>query len=229
MNPPPHDPAPRREPIFNAPPATLWTCGLLIVAFVAFQLLPFHWQSAAVRLLAFSPGLFLALLETGAPDLVALAFLPLPGHALLHGDTMHLVLNTGFLLAFGSVVERRVGTLGFIALFLGAAAGGALAELFTGPRNVYMIGASGAVYGMMGGFVALLLRHGVSGQGRRLLEFVAVILLINLLTGVAGIGDLLAGAEVAWRAHIGGFVTGFLLAGVLFRRPKGRRAGPGGQ
>ena len=96
------------------------------------------------------------------------------------------------------------------------AAAGALAEtVAAGARFVFVIGASGAVYGMMGAAVPILFRTGMPARRHRALEFVAVILGLNFLLAVLGVADFLAGAEVAWRAHMGGFLAGLLLGFLL--------------
>jgi len=209
---------PQRQPVFNAPPATLWTCGVLIICHIVFSLAGPGWQHAALSALGYQPLVFLAQFEAGGAGPSLLGILPLFGHVLLHGDLMHLLLNTGFLLAFGSAVERRLGPGLFLMVFAATAAGGALAETLFVEQPVLMIGASGAVYGMMGAVLPFLFGPAMPARRRRMLEFVAVIMAINLLLGAFGLGDILAGAEIAWRAHIGGFAVGLALSFALAAR-----------
>lgn len=209
----------RRQPIFNAPPGTLWTCGGLVVGYVLFLLAGPVWQQAALDTFAFVPARFLAHIAAGEPGSSALELLPLIGHAFLHADALHLLVNTGLLLAFGAAVERRLGIPRFLILFAASAAAGALAEALVGNAGpVYLIGASGAVYGMMAAAMPVLFRAGLPGRRRRALEFVAVIMGLNVLVAMIGLGDFLAGAEISWRAHMGGFLAGLILGFALSPR-----------
>ncbi len=212
----------KRQPIFNAPPATLGTCGALILCQVLYWLAAPSWQIAALAAIAYQPTAFLAQFDGTGIGPTLLDSLPLVGHAFLHADFMHLLLNAGFLLAFGSAVERCLGPRWFLVIFLAAAAGGALTETLFDAGPILMIGASGAVYGMMGAVIPFLFRPGIAARRRRMIEFVAVIMALNLLVGAVGLGDFLAGAEIAWRAHIGGFATGIALSFILTARTKGR-------
>lgn len=212
MNPEPQDSEPRREPIFNAPPGTLSICGVLIACHVLFQLLGRTWQGMAFDALAFVPIYFLSQFDSPGTGLSPMVMLSLVTHAFLHGDFVHLALNTGFLLAFGTAVERRIGTLRFLILFACCAAAGALAETIAGRSvPVQLVGASGAVYGMLAAAVPIMFRSGRSDRLRRMMEFVAVVMGLNLIFALVGLGDFLAGAEIAWRAHVGGFVAGLIL------------------
>lgn len=209
--PAPGTPLPR-QPIFNAPPGTLWTCGALVLSYLLFLLAGPVWQQAALDTFAFVPARFLARFAVGEPGSSALELLPLIGHAFLHADALHLLVNAGLLLAFGAAVERRLGVSRFLILFAGGATAGALAEALVGNAGpVYLIGASGAVYGMMAAAMPILFRAGIPGRRRRALEFVAVIMGLNVLVAMIGLGDFLAGAEISWRAHMGGFLAGLVL------------------
>lgn len=222
---PPHQPLPEpseRTRIFNAPPGTLWLSGILIAMFLAVRFGPRAFEEQAFDLLAFVPLAFNNALQGTGPGPFA-ALLPLLGHAFLHFDWMHLVLNVGFLLAFGSVVERHFGLWWFLLLFALTAAAGALLQYSVEPHSpIHMIGASGAVYGMMGGAIPPLL----AGRGRwrlgNAITFIAVMMLLNLVIGIIGNSSMVFGAAIAWQAHVGGFVAGFLLCYLWekLRRPR---------
>ncbi len=212
-----------RQPIFNAPPGALCICGALVLCHVLFVLSGPAWQETALLTFAFIPARFSAHVANVGPGLSVLDFVPLLGHAFLHADYKHLLLNTGLLLAFGSAVERRLGSAGFLFVFAVAAAAGALAELTADySRPVFVIGASGAVYGMMAAAIPIMFRPGMPAGLRRGLEFVAIIMGLNLIVAGFGLGDLRAGTEIAWRAHIGGFVAGLLLGFALPRMLRGK-------
>ncbi len=208
-----------RVPIFNAPPGTLWTAAILVAMFLAIRFGPHQFAREAFDLLAFTPQGLRAYLATDQGGLLG-ALIPLVGHSLLHIDWLHLVLNAGFLLAFGSVVERCFGTLWFFAIFAITAAAGALFQFAVEPASpIPMIGASGAVYGMMGGAVPALL----SGRGQRrwrmgnALTFIGVMMAINLVIGLINGDGRLLGVAIAWQAHIGGFLAGLALCALLLK------------
>jgi len=149
-------------------------------------------------------------------------------HAFLHGDWMHLVTNTVWLLAFGSPVARRLGTPRFLVFCaVGALAGAGFFYLLNRDLVQPMIGASGVVSALMGGAARFALgtlggRAGTdvaraplmsvarSLSDRTVVFFVAVFFGTNL---VLGSGSALFGdgvATIAWEAHVGGFLFGFL-------------------
>lgn len=198
------------EPAVNLPPGTLWVTLAIVAVFGLEALLPDALQFWLFRNLAFfSPFFWPA--GHSLPTLGGMT--SLVTHALLHADLMHLVLNLGFLLAFGSFVERSLGLFAFLLLFVVCAAAGAMTELvFSGGREMVLIGASGAVYGITGAAVRLMLMGGNPAKRRSALNFVLVIMGLNLLLGLSGLGDFLAGSQIGWKAHAGGFVVGLLLA-----------------
>ena len=150
--------------------------------------------------------------------------LPAPGlswatpisYQILHADAMHLVLNTGFLLAFGSAVERRIGTGRFagLALLSGvAAAFGMLPGFVADPAPSLLFGGSGAISGLFGAMLHFAFRrppHRTGGLPPALLAAFAFVL-VNVLMGVTGM--LASGTirAIAWEAHIAGMVAGWLL------------------
>jgi membrane associated rhomboid family serine protease len=209
----------RSPPAFNVPPATLWAVLFLAGVFAGLRLGPKAWSPWMLDHLAFSTRNFAQALDTG-PLLAGLA--PLVTHSFIHIDPLHLLLNLGFLVAFGSFVERSYGMAWFIVVFLAAAAVGALTQYAVSSQESVMIGASGGVYGLMGAYVPVLslLRSGNRWRGG--LGFIAVILVLNLVLGpLSALGDMF-GAPIAWQAHIGGFVlglgAGFALLGWRRRR-----------
>ena len=143
-------------------------------------------------------------------------------HVLLHADWTHLIFNMAWMLAFGSPVAMRIGTMRFLAL---ACVGALIAFLFHlithldqyGP----MLGASGAVSAFMGAAIRLQRGGNIDGSTRVLgliesfnnrgfLAFVGIWFLVNLLIGLMP-GLIADGdAQIAWQAHIGGFLTGIL-------------------
>lgn len=206
-------------PIFNIPPLTKILVIVLIGVHVSLLLLDEKLVGAIYGNLAFRPLFFMEAISEGRLQPLAQEFLSLSSHMLLHFDWLHLMVNAGMLMAFGSLVERSLGGWKFSGVFLFSGWAGAGAELLVTEigTDPYMYGASAGVFGLMGAAAILLLprmgKKGVAG-------FVGVLLGVNLLIGATPLGSLLVGpsASIAWAAHCGGFIAGFILC--LMMRPK---------
>ena len=209
----------RLQPVFNAPPATLWLCAAIIAAYVGFDFASDAWQIRLLELFAFIPASFLDQFASDGEGFSAAEWLKLISYAFLHGDLLHLIVNIGMLLAFGTVVERVLGKARFLLLFFVTTAAAALAQAIgTGPEPIIVIGASGGGYGLIGASMPMLFTGGVARGRRDAMLFVVAIMGVNLLIGLTGLGNFLTGGEIAWQAHIGGFVAGLLLVHALWRR-----------
>lgn len=155
-------------------------------------------------------------------------------YAFLHGDWTHLGINVIWLAVFGSPLAYRIGwrrSLLFWLVTAGIAAATHLAIYF--GDVVPVIGASGAVSGFMGaaarfglranrreprrGFDGPLLTVGQSLRVRGVLPFLVIWVGINIIVGINPFGPE-DGSGVAWEAHIGGLVAGFLLVPLFDRR-----------
>jgi membrane associated rhomboid family serine protease len=150
--------------------------------------------------------------------------LPLPGSIFtsmfLHGGWMHLIGNMWFLWIFGDNVEERLGTFRFVIFYFVVGAVGALAQAFSLPDSrAPMIGASGAIAGVLGGYVMLFPRA-------KVVTFVAIPLLWHvrdvpawIFLGIWFLGQFLIGSNsgVAWMAHVGGFLAGLGAVRLLAR------------
>ena len=137
---------------------------------------------------------------------------------LLHGGFTHILFNMWALYVLGPHVERGVGSGPFLALYLAAAGmGGVAAQYFTAHPFI-AVGASGAIFGLFGVWLNLAVRRRNTAWGRSMLSQLMVILLIN-----AALPLLLP--QISWQAHLGGFVTGYVV-GELWGRVKGSRAEP---
>lgn len=143
----------------------------------------------------------------------------------MHGSWMHIIGNMWFLWIFGGNVEDAMGTTRFVLFYLLCGLAAAAAQVFADPASsIPMVGASGAIGGVMGAYILLYPRVHVH------MLFVLVIyvttfavpaylmlgywFLVQLLSGVATAGA--EGGGVAFWAHIGGFVAGGVLV-FLFR------------
>jgi membrane associated rhomboid family serine protease len=203
---------PAREPIFNAPPYIIGLCGVIVVIHAATSLLG---QEAAIWMLqrfAYSPLYLWSALGAVDLNIPALRLGTLVTHAFLHADWLHLGVNVGLLLSFGAVVERIFGGVHMLLVFLLSAVAGAVTQtFFEGQAPFVMVGASATVYAMMALVVCIMIVSKQGGMRQRGLIMAVVLMGLNLLTGLIGLGDFLGGAEIAWQAHLGGFVLGLLV------------------
>ena len=146
----------------------------------------------------------------------------------LHGGWMHLGGNMLYLWIFGDNLEHRMGHARFLAFYLlcGLAAGGAHI-MFNSGSNVPTVGASGAISGVLGGYLLLfpknrvrvLTRGGVMAvPAFYVLGFWIFIQFISGVGSMANTSETGAGGGVAYLAHVGGFVAGLALV-KLFARP----------
>lgn len=156
---------------------------------------------------------------------------PLVTSIFLHGGWMHLLSNMLYLWIFGDNVEDRMGHGRFLLFYLLVGVIGNAAHIAANPASrAPAIGASGAIAGVLGAYLLSFPRARVAtliplGIFLTVVQVPAVLFLfgwflLQLANGVASLGVPGAG-QVAWWAHIGGFVSGALLVGVFAgqRRP----------
>ena len=149
----------------------------------------------------------------------------------LHGGVMHLAGNMLFLWIFGDNMEDRMGHLPYLAFYLATGVAAGLAHVIGGPvSQVPTVGASGAIAGVMGGYLLLFPRARVD----ILLIFVVFFRVITIPAAImlalwfgfqvfAGLGSDPDMGGVAYWAHAGGFVAGVLLTLPVFLRLGGPR------
>lgn len=130
--------------------------------------------------------------------------------AFLHGSVLHIGFNMFALYAFGPQLEAALGRVRFLALYLAAALGGSALSYLLSPPTIRGVGASGAIFGVLGAaFVVVRLSGGDPGPIARLLG-------LNLLIGFVV-------PFIDWRAHLGGLAVGAALAWAFARVPRGPR------
>ncbi len=115
------------------------------------------------------------------------------------GLLFHVLLNMYTLWIFGQLLEGLLGRWRFLSLYLIAGLGGSVGVLWLGDPRMGVVGASGAIFGLMGAFLVIQRRLG--GQTTQLF----VLLGINLVIG------FVPGFNIAWQAHLGGLVVGALV------------------
>lgn len=139
----------------------------------------------------------------------------------LHDGWVHVATNAVGALAFGPPVARLMrGRTGVAAFLLYYVACGLIATTGYGLMHPTsqnsLVGASGAVFGLMGGALRMLGRAGPGLRplgDRRFLKTAAAIMGVNLLVGLLGLAPGMEGARIAWEAHAFGFVFGAVLIG----------------
>ena len=131
--------------------------------------------------------------------------------AFLHAGIFHLGLNLLALWILGSSLEPVLGRWRFLTLYVLSALGGSVASLLGLGAGGYSIGASGAVFGLFGALFVVARRFG------RDVSSVVVILAINVVIGFTVPG-------IDWRAHLGGLITGAVLAFAFAHAPRTHRA-----
>ncbi|MDP3492970.1 MAG: rhomboid family intramembrane serine protease, partial [Hyphomonadaceae bacterium] len=209
------------QPIFNAPLIVVIMCILLVALYAAYAFAPFAEQQAALYDFALAPERFWA--PAGSPKVypdVLSGLMTLGSTALLHGDWMHVIINSLMLLAFGTPVARTFGkgpsAWGlWMIVFLGSViAGSALYLALATAETPWAVGASGGTSGLIA--AALLLDP--YGMKRKLwapefLRFTFAFALANVLLTIAAPYAL--GMGIAWEAHLGGYIAGAVLMAVL--------------
>ena len=154
----------------------------------------------------------------------------------LHGGWMHIIGNMLYLWIFGDNVEDYLGSLGYLLFYLLAGVSAGLAQVAANPAStVPTIGASGAIAGVLGAYAVLFPKARV----RTLVIFIGIIrfvqlsalvvlgswFVLQLFSGLAAISSTASGG-IAWFAHIGGFLTGVVVA-VLFKKRRAIPVRPG--
>ena len=216
---------PDRQPALRAPAATVWLIGLLVAAHVARVLAPQRMTGEILWNYGFIPARYSntwLVLHRANPGSWFDQAVPFVSYMFVHADFGHLAVNSIWLLAFGSIVARRLGARIFFALFFICGIAGAATHLaFNWGSAVPTVGASGAIAGLMAvAFRLIPLEPFGEGQlplaplfSRRIITWTAVWVAVNVIAGVTGLGAGLEIRLIAWQAHLGGYFAGLMLAG----------------
>jgi len=146
----------------------------------------------------------------------------------LHGGWFHLLSNIWVLYIFGDNIEDRVGAGSYLLFYLSSGAAAALLQIFiTQDSSVPMIGASGAIAGVLGAYL-------ISYPGARIASLVPILFIFTIVDVPAVIflifwfvSQLYSGlfaiqggsaSGIAWWAHIGGFIFGLIMVSFFGRR-----------
>jgi membrane associated rhomboid family serine protease len=202
----------QRAPAINSPWPVLVLIAVLIGAFVVQS---FMGVGRIADSLGFEPD---DLLDGRVDTLVLSIF--------LHGGWAHVLMNAAFALAFATPVSLRMGAdaKGAAAFFIFFLACGILGNLgyavFSFGHNNPVVGASGAVAGMMGAASRLMGRPGdlAPFRDRTVIGMALAWLLVNVVFGLLLVGWMpgAGGAPIAWQVHLAGYAAGlFLIAPAL--------------
>jgi membrane associated rhomboid family serine protease len=132
--------------------------------------------------------------------------------AFLHGSWLHIIFNMYTLYIFGQVLEPMLGRARFLALYLISAFGGSVAVLLFSDPTSTVLGASGAIYGLMGAYFILL--RAIGERSGQLMGLIAINLIFSFLN-----------PGISWQAHIGGLAIGAAVAGIYAATRKSEQKG----
>jgi len=190
----------------------------ITVFFIALNILIFLYQFFSPQGLQY----YVFKIDSQEPVSRLLPPLALMASMFLHGGFLHLFGNMLYLWIFGNNIEDFLGSFRFIFFYLLSGLGASLTHIVFHPNSqVPMIGASGAIAGVLGAYLILYPRA-------RVLSFVFLFFFIRILPvpaffllGIWFIAQVLnvgLGGGVAWFAHIGGFLIGIALIKIYTRK-----------
>ncbi len=187
---------------------------ILIALNVLFFFVELSGGDAFIEKWAFVPSRFLANPEGD--------FLTLFSSMFMHAGWVHLGGNMLYLWIFGDNVEDRFGHIKFTFFYVLCGLAATFAQLaFSAGSNLPNLGASGAIAGVLGAYILLFPQGRVRVlQGQQVIQVPALIVIglwivLQLFSGIGSIDSAAQMGGVAYMAHIGGFLAGFLLTFLL--------------
>lgn len=161
-------------------------------------------------------GFWPGLLRNWNPNYSAQPWIMFLSYSFLHGGLAHLIFNMATLWSLSKPVIERVGGRGFVFLYAAAIVGGALGYYLLAGGVQPMVGASGALFGLAGGLLAwhYIDRFTLQQGLWPIAQAIVLLIAMNLVLWWAMDGQL------AWEAHFGGFISGWLFATVIDPRPQ---------
>jgi membrane associated rhomboid family serine protease len=222
--------------MFNIPTSVVVAALALIVLHFIRVELPYEMGLRMLLVLAFIPARYAG----PTPDIPGGEWSDVTSfitYMFVHGDFTHLAINTIWMLAFGSAVAKRIGDFRFVLFSILCGIAGVVVHLVLHfGEMVPVVGASAAISGHMAGAVRFMFGANrtimplprnlesvpLAGiketlTNPRFLIFLGVWAALNLLFGLGGIQLNGPGGEIAWEAHIGGFVCGLFAFGMFDR------------
>jgi len=188
---------------------------------------------------------FLVELSGGEPFILQWAFVPsrflanpvgdlltLFTSMFMHGGWVHLGGNMLYLWIFGDNVEDRLGHGKYLVFYLLCGLAATFAQLaFSMGSNIPNLGASGAIAGVLGAYLVMFPQGRVRVlQGQRVIPMPALIVIgfwfvLQLFSGIGSIANIADTGGVAYMAHIGGFIAGFVLTFLFGGNSRARLTG----
>ena len=129
--------------------------------------------------------------------------------AFLHASFQHIFFNMATLAIIGPPLESALGKVRFSAVYLVAALGGSVASYLLSSASEFGVGASGAIFGLLGSYLVMARRHGWD------MSTIVGLIVVNLAIGFAPTG--FGVGRVDWRAHVGGLLSGAVVTVGLAR------------
>jgi membrane associated rhomboid family serine protease len=229
--------------MLNVPGGVLFAAGLMIAVQVIKGLLPDEESVEFLLALAFIPARYAG----AAPDLPGgylTAVTSFVTYMVIHAGWVHLLVNLLWMLAFGSAVAMRVGAARFFSFSILCGIAGALTHLALHfGQMAPVVGASAAISGQMAAALRFVFSAQSQGAWRspdlakvplqslgqtftdpRILAIIALWLLLNALFGFGTVNFAGVEGQIAWEAHIGGFLFGLFAFGFFDPRESGAAA-----
>ena len=175
------------------------------------------WGTSQWRALAYQNGGFwIGLLHNWSPNYAYQPYTMFLTYGFLHGGIAHLLVNMLTLIGLGNIIIDRIGSVRFLLLYTGAIVGGAAGFAIISHAIPPMVGASGALFGLVGALAAWEYVDRFTAQRRLwpVIRTIVWLILLNLILWWAMDGRL------AWETHLGGFISGWILAFIIDPRSR---------
>ena len=217
------------NPVRATPVVTIGIIALCVLVFIWEWTLPPDEAAVAVYQYGFLPGaLFGSVRVEGAVVAPALTIF---SSMFLHGGLLHLLGNMLYLWIFGDNIEDRLGRVRYIAFYLICGVVAALAQALPNmDSDIPMIGASGAISGVLGAYLVLYPRANVLVVLPVFIVFYTFRVPALLVLGFWFLGQLMSsiaqsgqGGGIAFGAHVGGFLAGLVLIRLFLRERRSPR------
>lgn len=206
-----------RDPDQDKTPASAWRQPVLLAVFLLCLLPELAltgadwglWGSPRWRIMAFRYGGFWSgLLHGWRSNYPGQSVAMFATYAFLHGGLVHFAVNMTTLFSLGPLLGDRFGQGRLLLIYIASALGGAVGFAALAATTQPMVGASGALFGLAGAVVGLAWQNSRAGGGplQPVLRAIAMLVGLNLVMWWAMNGQL------AWETHLGGFITGWVVA-----------------
>lgn len=166
--------------------------------------------NVAVALLQLASPVLMGRLALWAPAVAGGEWYRLATSAFMHYGILHLLFNMWALYVVGPPLEQWLGRARYVALYAMSALGGSVVVYLFSPLNAATAGASGAVFGLFGATFVVARRMNLD------VRWVVTLIVINLVMTFTIPG-------ISWQGHLGGLVTGALIAGAYVYAPRTNR------